>query len=626
MLRKEIQGALKRSLFFLAVVVGISFVIKIVLPHIGSYLEVFYLMYQFLLVWFGAFMGLSLFLSDKRQRAEDYVFSLPYSRLRLLGIKVLPRLTAVVIIYLIFLGFYLGGVEGLLLSETFFSNSCLYWLVFILCLSFSASGDSYMKAGGIALLGTIIFLQLFIFSAQLAPLLKGLKPQSLPFGILGLLTINFSRDLVPFLAVCFCLLIPYILSFFLAYKKWGTYSKENYNKSYFKLFLPMIAVGFILSTLYVSTLIHERFHAYYLTSKHQLIESHSFSTRMIEADGEVSLKYSTGDFRAVFEDDRYVYGMHISQEPAPVVRIHKKTHTVDTLLEVTRPHRYSYSIFDIRVFKHMLVVQGYYREPTLRRFIFLDTRSKTFKKVRAADVLPPDYYNPVIFGADTDDAGGKIFWLIASERFREFPIIKLWEDGKAENLGILSGTFPAYRSRMLLTTTDDALVLGRLTGAGLEVIREITRYKQLTFLKSSTSGRVNLNPTTFKEIYCFQEKKKSGREYFRLNLETLEISPVFKIPEKPRQWIFIDAGEVYNIHYERDKKETDARKIRFYLNKIYRLEAERFILLKEFPAYENTHEGDKFWVSESGVVIKYNNKLSIYTLPDMKQLEFPGIQ
>ncbi len=93
MLRKEIQGALKRSLFFLAVAVGISFVIKIVLPHIGSYLEVFYLMYQFLLVWFGAFMGLSLFLSDKRQRAEDYVFSLPYSRLRLLGIKVLPRLT-----------------------------------------------------------------------------------------------------------------------------------------------------------------------------------------------------------------------------------------------------------------------------------------------------------------------------------------------------------------------------------------------------------------------------------------------------------------------------------------------------------------------------------------------------
>jgi hypothetical protein len=623
MLRKEIQGVLKQSLFFLAVVLGISFVIKIVLPDAGSYLEVFYMMYQFLLVWFGAFMGLSLFLSDKRQRAEDYVLSLPYSRLRLLGIKVLPRLAAVVIIYLIFLGFYLGGVEGLLLSETFFTISWLYWLVFILTLSFSASGDSYMKVGGIALLGTIIFLQLFYFSVQLANLLKGVRPMSLPWGSLGLLTINFSRILVPFLVVCFFFLIPYILSFFLAFKKWGTYSKENYNKSYLKLFLPMMAVGFIFSTLFVSTLIRERFHEYYLTSKHQLIETHSFSTRMIGADGGVKLECSEGNFRTVFEDDGYVYGIHRSAEPAPVVQIHKDTHTVDTLLKVNRPGRRSYSSYLIRVFKHMLVVPEHYAAPTLRRFIFIDTRSKTFKKVRAADVLPPDYIGPIIFGADTDEASGKIFWLIASERFRDFPIIKLWEDGEAENLGILSRTFPAYRNRMLITTTDDALVLRRITGAGLEVVREITRYKQLKFPNYCTYSRVNLNPASLKEIYCFRKKKKSGRDYFRLNLETLEISPVFKIPEKQNQRIHIDAGEVYNIHFEWDEKEIDARKRRYYMNKIYRLEGEKFTLLKEFPPYETQQEGDRFWISQTGVVIKYNNKLSIYTFPDMKQLEIP---
>jgi hypothetical protein len=622
MLRKEIQGALKRSLFFLAVVVGISLVIKIVLPDIGSYLEVFYLMYQFLMVWFGAFMGLSLFLSDKRQGAEDYVSSLPYSRLRLLGIKALPRLTAVVIIYLIFLGFYLGGVEGLLLEETFFSISWLYWLVFILSLSFSASGDSYMKAGGTALLGAIFFLHLFYYSIQLAILLKGLRPQGqgLPFVIVGLVTSDFSRDLVPFLVICSCLLIPYILSFFLAFKKWGTYSKENFNKSYFKLFLPLIAAGFILSTLYVSTLIVERYHAYYLTSKHQLIETHGFSTHMTDTNGDMKLKYSRGDFRAVFEDDEYVYGVHISAEPAPVVRIHKENYTVETLLKVTRPGRGSSSSYNVRVFKHILVVPENYAVPLRRVFVFMDTRSKTTKKIRAAEVLPPGYIDPIIFGADTDEASGKIFWLISSVRSRQFPIIKLWEDGKAENLGIMSGTFPAYSSRMLITTTDGALVLRRITGAGPEVLREISRYKQLKFLASGTYGRVDLNATSSPEIYCFR-KKKSGREYFRLNLETLEISPFFKVPGKQRHFIHIDAGEVYNIHYERDEKEIDARKIRYYLNKIYRLEGEKFKLLKEFPPYENEREGDKFWVSKTGVVIKYNNKLSIYTFPDMEPLE-----
>jgi hypothetical protein len=258
MLRKEFQGMLKQSLFFLAVVAGISLVIKIVRPGLSSYMEIFYLTYQFLLIWFGAFMGLSLFLSDKRQQAEDYVFSLPYSRLRLLGIKVLPRLTALLIIYLIYLGFFLGvvegigGVEGVILREMFFSNSWSYWLLFVFTLSFSASADNYLKAGGIALLGAIVFFLLFHFSVQLAFLLTGVRPQIFPWGTQEIFNINFSRGLIPSLVVCFCLLIPLLLSFFLAFKKWGTYSKVNYNKGYFKFFLPLIAVGFILSTLFVS--------------------------------------------------------------------------------------------------------------------------------------------------------------------------------------------------------------------------------------------------------------------------------------------------------------------------------------------------------------------------------------
>lgn len=268
MLRKELQEVLKQSLFFLAAVAGVCFVIKIIGSGLGSYsyMKIFYLTYQFLLIWFGIFMGLSLFLSDKRHQAEDYVFSLPYSRLRLLVIKVLPRLTALLIIYLIYLGLYLGffegigGVEGVILREMFLSSSSSYWLVFVLALSFSASADNFLKVGGIALLGSIFFFLLIYFSVQLASLLKGVRPQSLPWGILGLLMINFSNILVPFLVICFCLLIPYILSFFLAFKKWGTYSKENYNKSYFKLFLPLIAVGFILYTLFAYNIIVQRYH------------------------------------------------------------------------------------------------------------------------------------------------------------------------------------------------------------------------------------------------------------------------------------------------------------------------------------------------------------------------------
>jgi hypothetical protein len=111
---------------------------------------------------------------------------------------------------------------------------------------------------GVIYLSAIVLL-LFYFSVQLAFLLTGVRPQLFSRAPREILNISFSHNLVPFLVVFFCLLIPFILSFFLAFKKWGTYSKVNYNKGYFKLFLPLIAVGFILPPLFMSNIIVQRY-------------------------------------------------------------------------------------------------------------------------------------------------------------------------------------------------------------------------------------------------------------------------------------------------------------------------------------------------------------------------------
>ncbi|UCH95265.1 MAG: hypothetical protein JSV88_00080 [Candidatus Aminicenantes bacterium] len=626
MLRKEFQGVLKLSLFFLAVVAGISFVINL-LKNVGSYFEVFYQMYQFSLLAFAAFMGISVFLWDKKQRAEEYVSSLPYSRVRVLAMKLLPRLIAILIFYLLFMALYLWGSEGNVqhwMRDIFFTNSWYYWLLFFMGVSFSASADGYMKVGGIALLGMLLFLLLFSLVLYLPFWLKGLSPQEFPWVILPILTFNFSGNLVPFLVICILLLLPYIISFVLTYKKWGTYSKENYNKGYFKLFIPLMVVGLFFSTFYLFTITSRGYSNYYLTAKHQLIETDSFSTRLVEADGEIKLKYAKGDFIPFFEDEQYVYGTHMTFKSVFIVRIHKENHMVETLRKGVRPDHWYYR-YHIRVFQHMIVVSEDYYDPVNRTFVFIDTRSKTTKKMRTAVVLPPGYFEPVIFGADADPNNGKIFWLIHSGRTNKYPIIKLWEDGKAETL-CMTWFHPLYINRMLITAAPKALVFSRVTSDGLEVIHKSEyNYCDLHRLYNP----INLNPTSFKEIYCIQWTERCGWNHIRMDVDTFEFSRIAKISEKPLRLILTTSGEAYHIDYEtrRDNNIYLERWVhRSYLNKIYRLEGEKFILLKEFPPYERKHKFDSFEIFNNGVLIRHNNRLSFYTLPEMKQIEFPGIQ
>lgn len=385
-----------------------------------------------------------------------------------------------------------------------------------------------------------------------------------------------------------------------------------------------MVVGFIFSTLFLFTITGRGYSNYYLTAKHQLIETDNFSTRLIEADGDVKLKYAKGHFVPFFEDEGYVYGTHMTPSSVFIVRIHKNNHTIETLRKGVRPGNW-YHRYHIRVFQHIIVVPEDYSDPNNRTFVFIDTQSKTTKKMRTADVLPPDYFEPIIFGADVDPDSGKIFWLIHSERTNKYPIIKLWEDGKAETLCMTWFT-PLYINRMLITPAPKALVFSRVTSDGLEVIH---KSKDNYCDWHRLCEPINLNPTAFKEIYCIQWIEGCEWNHIRMDVDTFEFSRIARISKKPLRLIWTTSGEVYHIDYEtrRDNNIYIERWVhRSYLNKIYRLEGDQFILLKEFPTYEKKHKHDYFTIFKNGVVIRHNNKHSFYTLPDMKQVEFPGIQ
>ncbi|MDH5467852.1 MAG: ABC transporter permease, partial [Candidatus Aminicenantes bacterium] len=109
MLKKEISDVLRHNFFFILFILLLPafLVVTRILPN-QSYYSVFFPLFQFGLLFWAFFMGTSLFSVERGQRGMEYLLSLPLSRYKLIGLKILPRFIAILIFYLIFLILYLG--------------------------------------------------------------------------------------------------------------------------------------------------------------------------------------------------------------------------------------------------------------------------------------------------------------------------------------------------------------------------------------------------------------------------------------------------------------------------------------------------------------------------------------
>ena len=95
MLKKEISETLKQSVFFIAAALLIPGICLIFINQ--TYLEIFFPCFQFGLFFWALLMGNFIFSLDRGQRGIEYLLSLPFSRLQIIGMKVLPRISALII-------------------------------------------------------------------------------------------------------------------------------------------------------------------------------------------------------------------------------------------------------------------------------------------------------------------------------------------------------------------------------------------------------------------------------------------------------------------------------------------------------------------------------------------------
>ena len=177
----------------------------------------------------------------------EYLLSLPYSRLQILGLKLVPRVLVLVIFFLAHHVLFLKSLGNAAAISVFFFT-LVYFSLFLIALSFSAVSKNFVISAVLSLFFLFIYLGLCLLTFKIAFIRT-----DIPFewgDIKGLFTITDWPDFLNTgFAVAIILLIPFILAFVLSFRKFDIRPPRTFNMHFFKCLLFYKSVHTITANL-----------------------------------------------------------------------------------------------------------------------------------------------------------------------------------------------------------------------------------------------------------------------------------------------------------------------------------------------------------------------------------------
>jgi len=611
MLKKEISDVLKQTAIFIVFLFALpAFLVftNIIVPEPQPYFSVFFPIFQFGLLFGAFFMGASLFSVEQGQRGMEYLLSLPYSRYQVVGIKILPRLVAVLLFYVVFLILYTSGGEDLV-ALSFFSFTFIYFSLYLISLALSASSENFLVLFVSSLFSLFIYLNLLLLIVGLVVLVKGAPLRFIDFRLF------FTEVWQPEINVlglfsAFVLLLPLLVCFGLSIKKLDIRPAKVYNKRFFKLLAPIFLGGFILSFLFANWSVGVEYSYFYLTEDHKLIESTPYSGVNIY-DGDKVHKVK-GDFgfwwpSPFYEKNEYVYDRISDRVSNKIVRINMSDYTLEVLYEAPPEKYFRWSIW---IHEQTFAFLEYNRDHSDKKFVLLDEPSRKVTKI-PLDVEPlKNHYQHTVFGANRAD--GQRFWLLMTWRNqKERHIFKLWEDGKLEHVGI-SARWPFYINGMLLSYSEDELIIHQEKEGKYVPVQRIPNPEGYRF-GLSYYFRTTLDDIPIKKLYGVKritlEDQRMGTSYATLDLENFKIEGIGKTQGR-MDYYYPD--DVYFI--ESDPIEPEIR--------IYKFMNGQVRLFKTFEDFDyKKSENRSFWC-KSGIILRRGKKVNVFAYPDLREIKF----
>ncbi|MGA2533839.1 MAG: ABC transporter permease [Candidatus Aminicenantales bacterium] len=230
MLRKEIRDALKRFVESLVALLIIPFLYigdKLLTKAGLDYASLIQTGFFITLVIYAVYAGATVFQSERKDRAFEYLFSLPLTRRKIILAKVLPRLGLLL---------FLGGVATIAIGRGLQAESGIALLVLFFSALFLSIGvfSIVINLFGVGLMYIIFFQAGLVFASLL-----------LKFGV------NFTGrhgPLITQLVSAAVLLGPFGIAFWLTFKKMDVRPVKLQLKTYYSIVLPTL---FVLVSLIV---------------------------------------------------------------------------------------------------------------------------------------------------------------------------------------------------------------------------------------------------------------------------------------------------------------------------------------------------------------------------------------
>jgi hypothetical protein len=625
--KKEWLEVSRQSLYFVLAVVGMVLLTGLLnwlqgKPQFQA--ETVMIILGFWLLMFSLFLGLSPFALDSNQKGMEYLLTLPYSRRQLLLIKLLPRLAAVVLFYSLFYLLYrFMGNDAFGGYFEFFS--LVYFSLFFISFSLSSIHENFIVQfiwAGLALSGYLTLCSLILTQGfawrnnfSLASVWR--------FGHFGNLIYD-SSSLIAAIVVFLLLLTPFVASYFLAFKKFDLKPARNFNRRQFLYFVPMLLLALIAS-LGVSYQVQKNSmfgdSDFYLTESGQLLKaSWPGKLTVLTETGrkQINIKKAVFWNRVLLEKGHQLFLLGYDTEAGSyiIIRLDMKDFSWKTLHQV--PHRY---LASDSFYSFSYDGTGFINLQRLRaeadrlgmdsrlplksdvlELVTVDPLSGASKTITYRSPLFKKYYEPQFFGCGK--INGLRFWLI-SHRWSH--IVRLWEDGRVEDLGLAQG-IPVYCGGLLFSRGSGSLQVRQLLDSGSKTIKEING--EFSFGLHSKSFQVN---NGINEIYAKRGTGR-GKRIVRLDLATLAVDDVG--PDRGLIYL-VPPGDFYYIE---DSDWPGGGESSGKWRRIYRLQGGKMVFLKQFDL--NEPGGGHVWVEKFGIVFREKGRNRIFAFPDLRELKF----